>query len=182
MRKSRNGFIIHFVISLKADRPYKATVVYNLATVVYSDIPQFAVIYQLYTTVQGFDVAHAKCYTHTHTHTYIYLMHTTKVTHAYNYTTLNTFLETNTFLCRRTRSLLRFNCSKNSQHGINYTVGTYIHKPVCLGACVWVVKKLYFVYRIGNQRIVQKKVVVMRALIFRVVSPLQISNLLHSGL
>ena len=40
MRMSSNGFIIHFVISLKADRPYKATVVYNLATVVYSDAKQ----------------------------------------------------------------------------------------------------------------------------------------------
>ena len=44
---SRNGFIIHFVISLKADRPYKVTVVYNLATVVYSDIPR--VVCPLYT-------------------------------------------------------------------------------------------------------------------------------------
>ena len=62
MRMSRNGFIIHFVISLKPDRPYKATVVYNLATVVYSDIPRQTVVYQLYTTARGFDVAHAKCY------------------------------------------------------------------------------------------------------------------------
>ena len=58
----RNGFIIHFVISLKVDRPYKATVVYNLATVVYSDIPRQTVVYQLYTTARGFDVVHAKCY------------------------------------------------------------------------------------------------------------------------
>ena len=58
---SRNGFIVHFVISLKPDRPYKATVVYNFATVVYSDIPRQAVVYQLYTTARGFDVAHAKC-------------------------------------------------------------------------------------------------------------------------
>ena len=62
MRMSRNGFIIHFVISLKPDRPYKATVVYNFATVVYSDIPRQTVVYQLYTTARGFDVAHAKCY------------------------------------------------------------------------------------------------------------------------
>ena len=55
MRMSRNGFIIHFVISLKPDRPYKATVVY-------SDIPRQTVVYQLYTTARGFDVAHAKCY------------------------------------------------------------------------------------------------------------------------
>ena len=60
---SRNGFIIHFVISLKADRLYKATVVYNLVTVVYSDIPRQTVVYQLYITArQGVDVAHAKCY------------------------------------------------------------------------------------------------------------------------
>ena len=62
MRMSRNGFIIHFVISLKPDRPYKATVVYNFATVVYSDIPRQTVVYQLNTTAGGFDVAHAKCY------------------------------------------------------------------------------------------------------------------------
>ena len=62
MRMSRNGFIIHFLISLKADRPYKATVVYNLATVVYSDIPRQTVVYQLYTTARDFDVAHAKWY------------------------------------------------------------------------------------------------------------------------
>ena len=62
MRMSRNGFIIHFVISLKADRPYKGTVVYNLANVVYSDIPRQTVANQLYTTARGFDVAHAKCY------------------------------------------------------------------------------------------------------------------------
>ena len=55
MRMSRNGFIIHFVISLKPDRSYKATVVY-------SDIPRQTVVYQLYTTARGFDVAHAKCY------------------------------------------------------------------------------------------------------------------------
>ena len=58
MRMSRNGFIIHFVISLKPDRPYKATVIYNFATVVYSDIPRQTVVYQLYTTARGFDVAH----------------------------------------------------------------------------------------------------------------------------
>ena len=53
---------IHFVISLKADRPYKATVVYNLATVVHSDVPRQIVVYhdQLYTAARGFDVAHAK--------------------------------------------------------------------------------------------------------------------------
>ena len=62
MRMSQNGFIIHFVISLKPDRLYKATVVYNLATVVYSDIPWKTVVYQLYTTAQGFDVAHTRCY------------------------------------------------------------------------------------------------------------------------
>ena len=62
MRMSRNGLIIHFVISLKPDRPYKATVIYNLATVVYSDIPRQTVVYQLYTTARGLDVAHAKCY------------------------------------------------------------------------------------------------------------------------
>ena len=62
MRMSRNRFIIHFVISLKPDRPYKATVVYNLATVVYSDIPRQTVVYQLYITARGFHVAHAKCY------------------------------------------------------------------------------------------------------------------------
>ena len=62
MCMSCNGFIIHFVISLKPDRPYKATVLYNLATVVYSDIPWQTVVCQLYTTVQGFDVAQAKCY------------------------------------------------------------------------------------------------------------------------
>ena len=62
MRMSRNGFIMHFVISLKVDRPYKATVVYNLETVVYSDIPRQTVVYQLYTTARGFDVAHAKWY------------------------------------------------------------------------------------------------------------------------
>ena len=62
MRTSRNGFIIHFVVSLKVDRPYKATVVYNLATVVYSDIAQFAMVYQLYTTARGFHVIHARCY------------------------------------------------------------------------------------------------------------------------
>ena len=67
MRMSRNGFIIHFVISLKPDRPYKATVVYNFATVVYSDIPQQTVVYQLYTTARGFDVAHAKCYIYIYT-------------------------------------------------------------------------------------------------------------------
>ena len=54
--------VIHFVISLKPDRPYKATVVYNFATVVYSDIPWQTVVYQLYTTARGFDVSHAKCY------------------------------------------------------------------------------------------------------------------------
>ena len=52
MRMPRNGFIIHFIISLKADRPYKATVVrihlYNLATVVYSDIPWQTVWYISY--------------------------------------------------------------------------------------------------------------------------------------
>ena len=37
---SHNGFIIHIVILFKADRPYKATVVY-------SDIPRQTVIYQL---------------------------------------------------------------------------------------------------------------------------------------
>ena len=69
MCMSRNWFIMHFVISLKPDRPYKATVVYNLATVVYnlatvvySDIPWQTVVYQLYTIARGFDVAHAKCY------------------------------------------------------------------------------------------------------------------------
>ena len=62
MHMSPNGFIIHFVISLKPDRPYKATVVYNFASVVYSDIPRQTVVYQLYTTARGFDVAHAKCY------------------------------------------------------------------------------------------------------------------------
>ena len=62
MRMSQNGFTIHFIISLKPDRLYKATVVYNLATVVYSDIPRQTVVYQLYTTARGFDVAHAKCY------------------------------------------------------------------------------------------------------------------------
>ena len=36
--------------------------VYNLATVVYSDIPWQTVVYQLYTTARGFDAAHAKCY------------------------------------------------------------------------------------------------------------------------
>ena len=61
MCMSRNGFIIHFVISLKPDRLYKATVVYNFATVVYSDIPWQTVVYQLYTIARGFDVAHAKC-------------------------------------------------------------------------------------------------------------------------
>ena len=66
MRMSRNGFIIHFVISLKADMPYKATVVYNLTTVVY----------QLYITAQGFDVAHVvfgnyiSLLLHTVTHTH----------------------------------------------------------------------------------------------------------------
>ena len=55
MHMLRNRFIIHFVISLKADRPYKATVVY-------SDIPRQTVVYQLYTTARGFDVTHAKCY------------------------------------------------------------------------------------------------------------------------
>ena len=45
MCMSRNGFIIHFVISLKADRPYKATMVYNLATVVCTDIPWQTVVY-----------------------------------------------------------------------------------------------------------------------------------------
>ena len=64
MRMSRNGFIIYFVISLKPDRPYKATVVYNFATVVYSDIPRQTVVYiscipqlkahiYIYTTAQG---------------------------------------------------------------------------------------------------------------------------------
>ena len=57
MRMSRNRFIIHFVISLKADRPYKATVVYKFATVAWQ-----TVVYQLYTTARGFDVAHAKWY------------------------------------------------------------------------------------------------------------------------
>ena len=68
MCMSHNGFIIHFVISLKPDRPYKATVVYNLAIVVYSDIPRQTVVYQLYTTARGFDVAHAKCYIYIHTY------------------------------------------------------------------------------------------------------------------
>ena len=69
MRMSRNGFIMHFVILLKPDRPYKATVVYNLATVVYSDIPRQTVVYQLYTTARGFDVAHAKCYIYIYIYT-----------------------------------------------------------------------------------------------------------------
>ena len=60
MRMSRNEFIIYLLISLKVDRPYKATMVYNLGTVVYSDTPRETVIYQLYTTARGFDVAHAK--------------------------------------------------------------------------------------------------------------------------
>ena len=62
MRMSHNGFIIHFVISLKADRLYKTTVVYNFATAVCSDIPWQTVVYQLYITARGFDVANTKCY------------------------------------------------------------------------------------------------------------------------
>ena len=76
MCMSPNGFIIHFVISLKPDRPYKATVVYNFASVVYSDIPRQTVVYQLYTTARGFDVVHAKCYIRTYTYIYIYNIYT----------------------------------------------------------------------------------------------------------
>ena len=43
--------------------------VYNLATVVYSDIPRQTVVYQLYTTARGFDIARAKCYTHSYVYT-----------------------------------------------------------------------------------------------------------------
>ena len=69
MRMSRNGFIIHFIISLKPDRLYKATVVY-------SDIPRQTVVYQLYATAQGFDVTHAKCYIclYTRRHTYVCIL------------------------------------------------------------------------------------------------------------
>ena len=52
---SRTRLFIHFVILLRVDKPYMATMVYRGIFLIY----QFAVVYQIYTT-DGFDVAYAK--------------------------------------------------------------------------------------------------------------------------
>ena len=49
---SCTGLFIHFVILLRVDQPYMATMVYR----------GIFLVYQIYTTAQGFDVAHAKWY------------------------------------------------------------------------------------------------------------------------
>ena len=57
-RMSRTRLFIHFVILLRVDRPYMATMVYRGIFLIY--VPQFVMVYQLYTTARGFDVTHAK--------------------------------------------------------------------------------------------------------------------------
>ena len=61
MRMSRNGFIVHFIISLKPD--YGATVVYNPATAAHPDTPWKTAAHQPHTTARGADAAHAKGHT-----------------------------------------------------------------------------------------------------------------------
>ena len=47
---------LHFVILLRVDRPYMATMVYRGIYLIYHG----KLWYIIYTTAQGFDVAHAK--------------------------------------------------------------------------------------------------------------------------
>ena len=52
MGTSRNGLLMHSVIPLgQTDQ---------IRQLWYINIPQFAMVYQLYTTARAFDVAHAK--------------------------------------------------------------------------------------------------------------------------
>ena len=53
MGTSRNGLLMHSIISL--GQTYQIRQLWYIRY-----IPQFAMIYQLYTTARAFDVAHAK--------------------------------------------------------------------------------------------------------------------------